>query len=134
MSAGRAFFGFLHPIPLDCFHPETNRPPRIALGFRHRLFHRLIHFFQILSVLHMTDVPAQRCHRGKGGFHRVTVLRNPAGKFGVVVGDHQNERVDFIPARQSRDRRHRLFGLPLHAGPVGDHTKSHAVPLGQLVP
>ena len=133
MSAGRALFRFLYPITLDRFHPKTNRSPRVSLRLYQCLFHRLVHFFQILPFLDGTNVPPQFRQSRKCGFHRKTVFRNSSGKFGVVVRNNQNKRVDLIPARQSWNRRHCLFGLALHAASVRNYAECYTIPFCQFV-
>ena len=72
----------------------------------------------------MANVPSERSQSSKGWFHGVAVDGDATRKLGVVVGNNQNEGVDFIAARQARNGGKSLLCFPLHAGPVRYHTKS----------
>ena len=66
----------------------------------------------------MANVPPEGSQPSKGWFHRVAIDGDAARKFGVVIGNNQNEGVDFIAAGQARDGGERLLRFPFHAGSI----------------
>ena len=102
VTAAGAFHCLAHAITFHRLDPQTDRRAWVGSRFRDAALHSQINLLQIVAFRHRDDVPAEIFHSQESRLHAERVLADAPGKFGVVIRNRQDERVQPILGGQSR--------------------------------
>src|SRR5882672_7156239 len=100
MSASRVFFGGFHAVSLDGLNPKANRKIRIGFGLFDRFLDKEVYGLQIVSVGNGDHIPTERAKGGKRTLHAERIFGDAPRKFGVVIGEHEDEWIHLVFSRQ----------------------------------
>ena len=133
VAASGIFLGRLDAETLDRLEPEADGLVGVGPGGGQTCLDCLEDVRKMVAMRHPDDIPTKVIQCLEGGLHRERILGDAAGKLGVVVGQHQQERIHPTFVRKTRYRRERLAGFAFHRGSVAQQADGHPVSGGNFV-
>ena len=133
MTARGIFLRGRNALALDGFYPKTHGLRRITLRGSNARFQCAVNGLQIVTVFNLDHIPAQRTDGLEARLHGKAVIRNAAGKLGVIIGKNQHERIHVPFHGQARNGGERFLRFAFHHRAIGNGADRHAIVASQLI-